>query len=155
VGQNAITGTLDITSEDHGGSFNLSYAFYLTMHTSENIDVTVSEILLPELMTITLTTDPLPSFSGSLTLNNVRRPIPYTYTSIVGIEYEVFAPGVIISDGGVYSFDSWPGQPSGVQTYLFHAAPAVPTITAGYTYTGPATIIWLPLVPNQPQAVQR
>ncbi len=148
-GQAAISSTLAIPADDHGGSIAISYSFNLTMLTDQGIRVTISETLLPEVVTLTLTTDPTTPEQTSIMLNNISHITPYVFPSIVGTAYTAAAPSLLFYQQGVYLFDFWDGGDPGNPILNFATPPLDATLTAHYRYTGPAYMAWFPILVNE------
>ena len=145
AGYAAISDTLELERDDHGGSVNIRYRFTLTMHTDQDVHVSRSMEIFPKIVTHTIATDPFVPEITQVSISNVVYPVPHTFPTIVGTEFEVVVPAVILFDGGAYNFDFWAPQP-GSDPFLLFVSPEAETVQrANYSFAGPLFYSWLPV----------
>lgn len=146
-GVQTTDGTFEIPRENHGGTTALWYEFTLTMHayldSGEPIDVRVSEPLYPATSTVSI--DTVPSHTD-VTINYVNRTLPYTFTSITGVENSVEAPETILRQHQIYSFDEWSLSSMESASAVFLAPPGDTVLTGTYEQREPAYVTSLPLL---------
>jgi hypothetical protein len=147
AGYTTISDTLELERDDHGGSVAIHYRFTLTMHTDQDIFVSQTVEIFPKIVSQTITTNPFVPGLTKVIISNVQYPVPHTFPAIVGTEFAVQVPAVILFDGGAYNFDFWTPQP-GDDPFLLFIAPEVQTLQrASYFFAGPLMYNWLPFTP--------
>ncbi len=135
-----------IPKDDHGGDFNLWYRFYLTMRTDQGIEVTISSEIFPALSETTLESVPPLGSRAWVELNHVDRTLPYTFTSIVGTEFQAIAMETVFTNDSIYVFDHWDGQATPDPVLHFEAPVQDATFQVHYLFAGPVQRANLPMV---------
>ena len=154
-GNVAISDTLAIDTDNHGGEWNLWYRIALTMKTADGLTVTVNRTLDPAFVNLTVATEPP---GQTLQLNNTVINRRTRLKTIVGTVHTMAAsPSIVLPDGvGVFDHwyvfaDGWPVHAAGDGGSII-ATPAVTvtapltdtTYTAYYRFDRPAHNVYLP-----------
>ncbi len=143
-----ISDVLSISSENHGGDWNIWYKFHLTMHTASGQDVTVNQEIFPALVDLTI--DARPRSTG-VTVNQGNYLSPYSFRSIVGTEQDVSVDPLVLHENDIWVFYRWQIQAETISLdpqISFVAPRQNTTYTAGYVYDRPAERMWLPVLNN-------
>ncbi len=148
-----LSDVLNISSENHGGDWDLHYRFILTMRTDTGQPITVQRILEPALVDLTFKRSPP---VGRVTIDSTDQRTPHIVRSIVGVEHSASVEGHIVHKQGIWLFDRWAVTPATVgQANIEGAAdpnlhllapPVDTTYTARYEYDRPALTTHLPLM---------
>ncbi len=147
----------DVSTDNHGGAWNIWYRFHLTMNTATGQQVQVSADIRPAWVTVGVDSHPAPN---SIIVNGGRETAPYRYRAIAGTEHTIEAPPELLTEGGVGAFDQWHVHAGGWPEAILSAEPpdltartltfSVPatssTYTAYYRFVRPADKVFLPMI---------
>ena len=143
-----ISDVLSISTDNHGGDWNIWYQFHLKMITETGQEVTVSQEVFPELVDLTIDSRPP---SAQIVINEARQISPHPYRAIVGTEQYVQASPRSIYENDIWVFSHWQtaGEVFSSDPKFMILAPTLnTTFTAAYVYDRPAERMWLPLIAN-------
>ena len=108
-------------------SANVWYRIYLTVVDSQGASSTTSRDIVPQTVTITLSTNP----SGlQLTLDGQPVAAPFSFTGVVGIIRTIGVPAPQVRGKFTYSFRSW--SDGGAQTHNITTPAAATTYSASF-----------------------
>ncbi len=147
----------DVSTDNHGGAWNIWYRFHLTMNTATGQQVQVSADLRPAWVTLGVDSHPGPT---SVIVNGGRETAPYSYRAIAGTEHTIEAPAELLTEGGVGAFDQWHVHAGGwpgknlatdppdlnARTLTFSVPATSSTYTAYYRFVRPADKVFLPMI---------
>lgn len=140
------SGVYTMPLESHGDT-DIFYRFGLSMFTAGGQEIAVHRDLLPDVVTMTLRSEP--QVATSMLLDGAPQPAPAQVETIIGVQHELEAAGVLIHDRGVYSFTQWvlDGAPPFATRTVSITVPAnPPAYVAHYTYARPADFSFLPVI---------
>ncbi len=143
-----ISDVLDISTDNHGGDWNLWYKFNLTMFTKDGQEVTVSKEIFPVWVDLQIETRPR---SAQISVNQADQLAPHTYRAIVGTEQEIEAHPQTIFEHDIWTFSHWLENGlfvTGDPILLIPAPDNRKRYTATYIYDRPAQNMWLPIIMN-------
>jgi hypothetical protein len=112
-------------------SANVFYRIHLTATDSAGAQSTTFVDLLPNVVTLTLRTDPI---DLQLTLDGQPVAAPFAVTSVVGMTRTIGAPSPQRVDKSNYSFLNW--SDGGAETHVIRTPSVNTTYTASYRKKG-------------------
>lgn len=140
----AATGVYTMPVESHGDT-DIFYRFRLSMFTAGGQEIPVQRDLLPDVVTMTLGTEP--AAPTIVLLDGGAQPAPAQVEAIIGTQQELEAAETLIHAGGVYSFTHWvldSAPPTATRSVAITVSANSPTYVAHYTYARPADFSFLP-----------
>ncbi len=140
----AASGVYTMPVESHGAT-DIFYRFGLSMFTVSGQEIAVYRDLAPDVVTMTLATEP-PAPTVML-LDGGAQPAPAAVAAIVGEQHTVAAAETLIAAGGVYSFTHWVldgGPPVAMPAVAMTVGSNAPAYVAHYTYVRPADLFYIP-----------
>jgi hypothetical protein len=141
----AASGVYTMPVESHGAT-DIFYRFGLSMFTASGQEIAVARDLLPDVITMTLDTEP-PAATIML-LDGGAQPAPAQVAAIIGEQHSLEAAGALIRAGDVYSFTHWVldgAPPVATPAVSITVAANPPAYVAHYTYARPADLLFLPV----------
>ena len=142
----AISSTFTIPTTNHDGDADLHYAFHMTMHTLDGMEITQSKQMEPLRTELTFDTSPVPH---RILLNDVETRTPVTIEAIVGIENEAVALPNMFFESGFYTPQQWMSQGKSIvqgTTLRFFAPAESQTYIADYLFDRPGVRSYAPLI---------
>ncbi|MBL8058311.1 MAG: PQQ-dependent sugar dehydrogenase [Anaerolineales bacterium] len=159
---NVITSTFSIPINGHDFSGQTAFEIILTVTDADGLPARASVLIVPEIVTVTLASDP-----PGLGLNFDQATgvtAPFTRTTLINFQHTLDAPASQVLAGVTYNFQAW--SDGGARTHVltvppagaaiiayYQAAPATATATPSATPSATATLPPASATPPAPLAV--
>lgn len=130
--------------ESHGAT-TIFYRFHLSMFTAAGQEIGVYRDLAPDVITMTLDTQP--SAPTRMLLDGGAQHAPAQVGTIIGTQHHLEAAAVLIHQSGVYSFTNWVldgAPPLETRAVTITVGADSPVYVAHYTYDRPAGLLFMP-----------
>ncbi|MEM9775713.1 MAG: PQQ-dependent sugar dehydrogenase [Chloroflexota bacterium] len=101
---NVMSGTYNISPENHDGDWNLWYRFDLTMKTDTGQEIKVSKEILPQHTTLFVNSQP---YAFDIKVNGGVQPSPYSFTAISGVQQKLEPSNEVFFGGDFGRFEHW------------------------------------------------
>ena len=142
----AATGVYTMPVESHGDT-DIFYRFGLRMFTAGGQEIAVYRDLAPDLITMTLSTEP--QGPALMWLDGGAQSAPAEVETIIGTQHNLVAADALVYAGSVYSFTHWVldgAAPLATRAVSITVGANAPAYVAHYRYARPADSLHLPLI---------